>query len=148
HGWSTTRRSAAASFRTLCCFARAASFQLLCTTAIFIDAHRDVAQNAIVDAHAAFKLGDLTARAFDLDEHKRAVFVVQDFVGQLPFAHGLGLDHHATLIGYDLREALGEFRHFVVGCWVYYEDHFVLSLRVQNQTSSKGLLLISLIKFA
>src|SRR6185436_10922513 len=137
--WSTTRRCAATPFRTLCCFACAASFQLLGTTAILIDAHRDVAQHAIVDAHAAFELGNLTTRSFDLEEDKRAVFVVQNLVGELPFAHGLSLNNGAALIGYDLREALGEFRHFVVGRWVYYEDHFVLSLRVQNQTSSKGI---------
>ena len=58
--------------------------------------------------------------------------MVQNLVGQLPFAHAFGLGHDAALIGDDLLEALSEFRHFIVGRRVNYEDHFVLSLRFQN----------------
>src|SRR6185369_167181 len=129
HRWSTTpvltRRG------TLRSFTSATILQLVRTPAIFIHAHRDVAQHAIVNAHAAFKLGNLLARALDLDQHKRTVFVVQDFISELALAHRLGLGHHTALIGNDLREALGEFRHVIIGRRVYYEDHFVLSLCIQ-----------------
>src|SRR6185369_9244650 len=136
HRWSATpvltRRGALRSFTS------ATSLQLLRAPAIFIHAHRDVAQHAIVNAHAALELGDLFARALDLDQHKRTVFVVQNFISELALAHRLGLDDHTALIGNDLREALGEFRHFIIGRRVYYEDHFVLSLCVQLKPPVKG----------
>src|SRR6185369_10405816 len=87
HRWSTTpvltRRG------TLRSFTSATILQLVRTPAIFIHAHRDVAQHAIVNAHAALKLGNLLARALDLDQHKRTVFVVQDFISELALAHRL-----------------------------------------------------------
>src|ERR1051325_2817454 len=130
----TTTALAGRTFRSL---ASATLFQLLRAPSIFVNSHGDVSQDAIVNAHAAFELGNLTTRSFDFEQHKGAVLVVQDFVGELALAHRLSLSHHTALIGYDLREVLGESRHFFVGRWVYYEDHFVLSLCIQNQTSSQ-----------
>src|ERR1051325_8166722 len=123
-------------------------FQLLRAPAIFVNSHGDVAQNAIINTHAAFELSNLTARSFDFKQHKSAVFVVQDFIGQLALAHRLSLGHHTALIGHDLREVLGEFRHFIIGRWVYYEDHFVLSLCFQIKPPVRSLTqLNSLIAF-
>jgi hypothetical protein len=92
--------------RTLRDLARTALFQLLRAPSIFIDSHRDVPQHTIVNAHATFEFGNLTARSFDLQKHKRAVFVVQYLVGQLAFAHDFALRYRATLVCYDLRKTL------------------------------------------
>src|SRR5689334_15017804 len=87
HCWSTARRRAVSALGTLRGLTRTTLLQLLSTAAIFIDTHGDVTQHAIVDAHAAFELGDLAARPFDLEQHKRTVLVVQDLVGELALAH-------------------------------------------------------------
>src|SRR5205085_5032840 len=88
HRRSTTRPSARRG--TSCSFASTSIFQLLSTTAIFVDAHGDITKHAIVDAHATLELGNLAARSFDREQNKRAVPVVQDFVSKLALAHRLG----------------------------------------------------------
>src|SRR5690349_21909627 len=100
HRWTTTRRSAV-PFRALGNLASTALFQLLGTTAIQVDAHGDVTEHAIVDAHTALELGDFLAGAFDLQQHKRAVFVVQNLVSHLAFAHDFVLRHRAALVRHD-----------------------------------------------
>src|SRR6476659_3527775 len=74
HCWPTARGPAVSTLGTLRSLANTTRFQLLSTAAIFVDTNRDVTQHAIVDAHAAFELGNLAARAFDLEQHKRTVF--------------------------------------------------------------------------
>src|SRR5574338_1421420 len=87
HRWTTT--PVLAGRGALGSFTSATILQLLRAPPILIHSHRDVAQHAIVDAHAAFELGNLTARSLDLEQHKRSVFVVQDLVSELALAHRL-----------------------------------------------------------
>jgi hypothetical protein len=132
--------TAAVARRTFRGLASATLLQLVCAPASFVNSHSDVTQYAIVYAHTAFELSDLTAGTFDFEQHKCAVLVVQDFVGELAFAHRLCPGNYTALIGDDLREVLGESRHFFVGRWVYYEDHFVLSLCIQIKPPVRSLL--------
>src|SRR5688572_1050799 len=99
--------------RTLCGLTSTPIFQLIRAPSIFVDSHSDVTQHTIVYTHAALEFGDLTTRSFNLQKNKRAVFVVQNLVGELAFAHRLSLRHNTTLIGDDLREALSESRNFL-----------------------------------
>src|ERR1044071_1909193 len=89
HRWSATPLLARRG--TLRSFTSATILQLVGTPAIFVHPHRDIAHHALVTAHAPLELGNLLARALDLDQHKGAVFVVQDFIRELALAHRLSL---------------------------------------------------------
>src|SRR2546425_1456573 len=107
---------------------RAAIFQLLGATPIFIDAYSHVSQNAIVDAHATLELGDFRAGAIDFQQHVNAIALVTELVSELALAHHLSLCDAAALIGDDL---LGRFRQAhnfgIVRVRIDDENYFVSS---------------------
>src|SRR5579885_667045 len=127
---ATARRGCHRSLRGL---ARAASLELLGAAAILVNAHGDVAQDLVAHAHAALKLGDLAARALDLEEHIDAFVLPVDRVGELPAAHHFRLDDRAAPVCDDapkvFRQACGlVFRRVRVND----EDDLVNSLLCQN----------------
>src|SRR5258705_5343715 len=123
-------------FRSLRHLPRSTVFELNGAAAIFIYTHGDVTQIEVINPHAAFELGNLASRAFNLHQHKSTILVVQDLIGELAFSHRLRLGYYAALFGDDLLERVRQTRNFFVSRWVYDEDHFVLSFSFQNRTSS------------
>src|SRR4051812_37331064 len=77
---ATARRRAPARERALRGLARAARLKLLGAATLLVNAHRKVTHDLIVHAHAALKLGYLTARSFDLEEDVYALVASADFV--------------------------------------------------------------------
>jgi hypothetical protein len=109
-GGKLSRRSrsvcSALATRFLFGFARALCPELLGAPAIFVNANRDVANDAIVHAHATLELSDLAARSFDLQQHEIAFRLVQDFVSQWATAQTLSFGNCATLIDGDLLQRI------------------------------------------
>src|SRR6266508_4466188 len=76
----------------------ALSFKLFSPTTILINPHCDIANNAIVYAHAALQLGNLFARSFNFQQHKTAFGLMKNLVSQLPPAHTLSFSDGAPLL--------------------------------------------------
>src|SRR6266545_3143633 len=73
-------------------------FKLFSTPTILINPHCDIANNAIVYAHAALQLGNLFARSFNFQQHKTAFGLMKNLVSQLPPAHTLSFSDGAPLL--------------------------------------------------
>src|SRR6185437_7793088 len=125
--------------RPLFGFLRSLGSKLFCAAAIFVHTHRDVANDAVVDAHATLEFGYLPAGAFDFQQPEAAFSFMQNLVSQLALAHAFGLGYHAALVYHNLLETVGQARNFIfIRGGVNNEHHFVLSVRFQNLSPSKN----------
>src|SRR5436305_1739480 len=119
--------------RTLGGLARASRLELLCTSALLVNAHREVAYDLIAHAHAALKLCDLAPRPLDLEEHVDALVLASDLVGELAAAHDFRLGYGAALVGDDCLKVFRQaFCFFIRRVGVYDEDDLVNSFLCQN----------------
>src|SRR6266542_1433094 len=107
--------------------------EFLGSPAIFVDPHGDISQNAIIDSHATFQLGDLSSRSFNLEQDKRPLILVQDLVSQLALTHGFRFVYDATLVSDQLFEVICKALNFsVVRYRIGDENHLVLSMGIQT----------------
>src|SRR6266542_1141486 len=76
----------------------ALSFKLFSPTTILINPHCDIANNAIVYAHAALQPGNLFPLSFKLHYHNAAFGLMKNLVDQFPPDHTFRFSDGATLI--------------------------------------------------
>src|SRR5258706_2525724 len=91
---SKLRRAASPLFflvtRSLFGLLRSLRSKLLRAAAIFVHTHRDVANDAVVDAHATLEFGDLPAGTFDFQQPEAAFSFMKNLVCRLLLAQTFG----------------------------------------------------------
>src|SRR5262249_14492264 len=75
---------------------------------VFVNAYGDVADDRIVDAHAAFNLGDLRTRAFDRQHDEVAFVEFADGISETAAAHAINFCDLRALIGNNVTELRDE----------------------------------------
>src|SRR5438128_7935286 len=77
-------------------FASSSILELIRSPPILVNADGDIAENTIVDTHAALEFGNLAARSFGFEQDVNAFFLMLDLISKLTPAHHFGLGHGAV----------------------------------------------------